>query len=226
MGFLTNYTKTMDMKGTNLKVVALLLAIVTSIGAVAQQRTSQLALYSDFKPATITLADGRVIKNPLTNVFLKNSSLLYVQGTNTMEAKMSTIRRVDFEDRFFVNIDDQLASVVDTVGSSVLYRVDYLDIEAYNTNLKNNIDISSFSLSDFVNTDVVDKNGEDDYRTIPLVHKYYMLYNGKIINVHEREIWRQLPKEKKRMFMAIVDAPGFTWVDDASILRLLKAISD
>lgn len=220
----------MKKKRICLKAAALLLAVMTTIGTIAQQRTSRLALYPDFKPAKITLTDGRVIKNPLTNVFLKNSSLLYVSGTNTMEAKMSTINRVDFDDRFFVNINNQLASVVDSVGDNVLYRIDYLDIEAYKTNLRNNIDISGFSLSDltrdFINTDVVDKNGEDDYYTIPLVHKYYMLFNGSIVYVHEREILRLLSKEKKRLFMAIVDAPEFTWVDDASIVRLLKAISD
>lgn len=216
----------MKIKRIYLKAAMLLLSTMISLGSVAQQRTSKLALYPEYKPATITLADGRVIKNSFTNVFLKNSSLLYLHGTSTMEAKMSNIRRVDFEDRFFVNINDQLASVVDTVSNNVLYRIDYLDIDAYNANLRNNIQISHLTVTDFVNTDVVDQNGEDDYYTIPLVHKYYMLYNGKLIYVHEREIWQHLTKEKKRMFRTIVGLPDFTWVDDASILKLLKAISD
>ena len=223
-----NYTMTMNIKMKRIKQKAalLLLATMISLGSVAQQRTSKLTLYPEYKPATITLADGRVIKNPFTNVFLKNSSLLYLHGTSTMEANMSTISRVDFDDRFFVNIDNQLASVVDTIGTNVLYRIDYLDVDAYTANLKNNIQISHLTITDFVNTDIVDQNSEDDYYTIPLIHKYYMLYNGKLVYVHEREIWQRLTKEKKRLFRTIVGLPDFTWVDDASIIKLLKAISD
>ena len=215
----------MNMKRISQKAAALLLMVVASLGSMAQQKTTLGVLYPEYKPATITLTDGRVVKNPLSNVFLKNSTLIYLHGTITMEAKMSTIYRVEFEDRSFVNINDQLASVVGTVGNNVLFRIDYLDIDAYNANLKNNVQISNISLGDQIGTSTVDLNNEEDYK-FPLIHKYYMRYNGQIIYVHEREILRHLPKEKKRMFKTIVGMPEFNWVEDESVMMLLKAISD
>ena len=57
----------------------------------AQVRTTKLAVYKQFKPSTILLKDGRKLNQPLTNIFLKNSSLLYMNGRNSMEANMDNI---------------------------------------------------------------------------------------------------------------------------------------
>lgn len=182
-------------------------------------------LYREFKPSTIYLADGRKLKQSLTNVFLKNSSLVYLQGTYTMEAKMSNIRRVEFEDRTYEVVEDQLAILVDSIGNDCIYRVDYLDLDAYQAQLKNNVQISNLSLGDQISTSTIDLNNEEDYK-FPLVHKYYMRYGGELIHVHEREIWRRLPKDKdvRRMFKTIIGEPNFSWTDDASVVRLMKAI--
>ncbi|MBR1447439.1 MAG: hypothetical protein IJ588_01670 [Prevotella sp.] len=217
----------MNIKKTTLRLTAIVMLLLATTSSIAQQKTTMAMLYRQFKPAVITLTDGRVITNPLTNVFLKNSSLLYLHNTYTMEAKMETISKVEFEDQKFVVINNQLASIVDTIGSNVLFRIDYLDMDAYKAQLKNNIQITNLTLSDFVNTDAVDLNNEEDYK-FPLVHKYYMLYNGEMIQVHEREIWRKLPKDKdiRRQYKTIISLPDFTWVDDESIIKLLKAISN
>ena len=74
----------------------------------AQIRTTQLTAYKQFKPSTITLKDGRELKQPLTNIFLKNSSLLYMSGANSMEANMENILSVKFDDRFYIKIDTML----------------------------------------------------------------------------------------------------------------------
>jgi hypothetical protein len=214
------------MNKTTLRLTTLITLLLLMTGhCMAQDKTLMATLYPQFKPAVIKLTDGRTITNSLTNVFLKNSSLLYMHNTYTMEANMDNIVKVDFDDRSFVNIKNQLATVVDTVGSNVLYRIDYLDIDAYKTNLKNNMQLSNFSVTDFVNVDAVDLSNEED-RKLPLVHKYYMLYNGKLVFVHERDIQRELNKEQKRRFKTIISMPDFTWVDDACVLRLLRAISD
>ena len=139
---------------------------------------------------------------------------------------MDNVQRVEFEDRAFVVVDKQLATVVDSVGENIIYRVDYLDLDAYNAQLRNNIQISNISLGDQISTATVDLNTEDDFK-FPLVHKYYMSYGGEVFHVHEREIWRRLPKDKdvRRMFKTIVGQPDFSWTDDASVVRLVKAIT-
>ncbi|MDE6011976.1 MAG: hypothetical protein K2G91_04500 [Prevotella sp.] len=216
----------MNIKKTSLRLTTIgLLAFLAISQAMAQETTTMATLYSQFKPAVITLTDGRTITNSLTNVFLKNSSLLYMNNTYTMEANMANIRQVTFDDNSFVVVKNQLASVVDSAGSSVLYRIDYLDIEAYNAQLKNNIQLSHLSMTDFVNTDAVDLTSEED-RKFPLVHKYYMLYKGELVLVHEREILRRLSKEKKRIFHTIISQPNFSWLNDASVVQLMKSITE
>ena len=193
--------------------------------ATAQERTTMATLYREFKPSVIYLTNGRKLNQNLTNVFLNNSSLVYLKGTFTMEANMANIARVEFDDRQFDVVDGQLAELVDSVGANAVYRVDYLDMEAYEAGLKNNINISNLSLGDQISTTTVDLNNEEDYK-FPLIHKYYMRYGGETFHVHEREIWRRLPKDKdvKRMFKTIIGKSDFSWTSDESVSELLRAI--
>ncbi len=210
-----------------ISAMAVFIAVVDSFATPApnQERTTMATLYREFKPSVIYLTDGRKMIQNLTNVFLKNSSLVYLKGTYTMEANMDNIARVEFDDHKFDVIDKQLAEVVDSIDGNVVYRVDYLDMEAYQAHLKNNINISSMSLGDQISTTTIDLNNEEDYK-FPLVHKYYMRYGGETFHVHEREIWRRLPKDKdvKRMFKTIISQSDFSWTSDASVSQLLRAI--
>ena len=201
------------------------LAVANIMTAAAEERITRATLYREFKPSVIYLTDGRKIKQNLTNVALKNSALLYPSGSYTMEANMGNIARVDFDDRQFVVVERQLATVVDSVQGNMVYRVDYLDMEAYRSRLRNNVNISNLSLGDQISTTTVDLNNEEDHK-FPLVHKYYMLYGGDLFRVHEREISRRLPKDKevKRMYKTIIGQPDFSWTSDESVSRLLRAI--
>lgn len=202
-----------------------LLTLAMPLLAAAQERTTMATLYREFKPSKIYLSDGRTLAQSLTNVFLKNSSLVYLKGTYTMEANMDNIRRVEFDDRQYDVVERQLAMVVDSLQGNIVYRVDYLDMEAYQAQLKNNINISSMSLGDQISTSTVDLNNEEDYK-FPLVHKYYMRYGGETFPLHEREILRRLPKGKevRRMFKTIIGQDSFSWTSDASVSELLRAL--
>lgn len=223
MGFLT-ITMTTDMMKTTLKTAILACMIAMPTIGNAQTKTTMATLYKEFKPATIELTDGRTIRKSFTNVFLKNSSLLFLQNLYTMEADMETIKKVTYDDRTFTVVNKQLATLVDSVGENIIYRVDYLDLEAFNAQLKNNIQITDLSIGDQIGTTTIDLSNEEDYK-FPVIHKYYMVYNHELITVHEREIWRKLPKSKRRMFKTAITMPGFSWTKDESIVALLKAIT-
>lgn len=202
-----------------------LFSAVASLTATAQERTTQATLYQEFKPSVIYLTDGRKLTQNLTNVFLKNSSLVYMKGSFAMEANMTNIVRVEFDDRQYDVVENQLAQVVDSISGNVVYRVDFLDMEAYQAQLRNNVNISNISLGEQISTTTVDMNNEEDYK-FPLVHKYYMRYGGELFPVHEREIWRRLPKDKdvRRMFKTIISKRDFSWTSDKSVCELLRAI--
>lgn len=211
------------IKKTILLTVSALLGLI----ATAQERTTRATLYAQFKPSVITLKTGKTIQQSLTNISLKNSSLLYLQGEYTMEAKMETIAAVEFDNRKYVNINNQLAYMVDSVGPNILYRIDLFDLNAYNQQLRNNINISNLGFENGgISTTTTDLNTEEDYK-LPIFSHYYYYYNGEVIKVHEREISRHLPKDKelKRKYRTIIGLDDFRWTDEASLMKLLKAIS-
>lgn len=209
------------------KTILLTMFVMAALVCTAQQRTTQATLYKQFKPSVITLKTGRTINQSHTNVFLKNGSLVYLNGEYTMEANMETIAAVEFDDRKFININNQLAYMVDSVGSNILYRIDLLDLNAYNQNLRNNINISNMGFeSGAITTTSMDLNSEDDYK-LPIFSHYYFFYYGEFVKVHERDISRVLPKDKdlKRKYRTIIGMDDFSWNSDNSLMKLLKAIT-
>lgn len=209
------------------KTILLTMFVMAALVCTAQKRTTQATLYKQFKPSVITLKTGRTINQPLTNVFLKNGSLVYLNGEYTMEANMETIAAVEFDDRKYINIDNKLAYLVDSVGSNLLYRIDLLDLNAYNQNLRNNVNISNMGFeSGAITTTTMDMNNEDDYK-LPIFSHFFYLYNGDFVKVHEREVSRVLPKDKeiKRKYRTIIGMDDFSWNSEKSLMLLLKAIT-
>ena len=189
----------------------------------AQIRTEKLTVYKQFKPSTIMLKDGRELKQPLTNIFLKNSSLLYMNGTNSMEANIDNIISVKFDDRQYIKIDTMLYYLVDTIGNDALYRATVMDMPAYYQQLRNNKVITNIDFGDQIQTSHIDISTEDDYK-FPLIDLFYYRYNGEFVRTHERNLGRILPKEKQRMLKTFVNLPDFSWTDEESLLKLLKAL--
>ena len=190
----------------------------------AQQVTPALTVYKEFKPAKVYLTNGKMTRVLLANIFLKNSSLLYKSGLNTMEAKMNTISRVEFKDRTYYRIDSVLAYRVDTIGSDALYRLDRIDFEAFYQNRANNTQITSLDMGDMVGYTTTDLASEQDLH-FPIIPVYYLQLDGRYILAQERYLSRKLKdKEKKRAMYDVITDKSFSWTDEQSLLRLLKAI--
>ena len=191
----------------------------------AQKKTLLATAFQQNKTATVTLNDGRKVKAPNSNIFLKNASLLYFQGGQAKEARMDIIASVEFDDRKYVNIENQLAFFVDSVKGNCLYCVELIDMDAFERALKNNvnytfIDISTERMESFTNN----LNTEDDF-VYPLVSTYYFILDGKIIKAHDRDLYRALNKERYRMMKTALSDPAFNWTDRTCLMRLLELIS-
>lgn len=208
--------------------IIMMLAAQTLFG---QIRTTKLTAYNQFKPSEILLKDGRTLHQPLTNIFLKNSKLLYLQGTTSMEASLENIVSVKFSDRLYVKIDTLLCYEVDTVGHDALYCATVIDIPAYRQQLKNNQIITSMDLgifsngggSDQLSTATIDTNTEEDYE-FPLIDIFYYRLNGKFVRVHDRELSRVLNKEQRRMMRTYQSMPDFSWTNRECLLQLLRKL--
>lgn len=206
------------------KIISLFIIIVyLGLSVKAQVKTSSVMVYNEFRPSIIQLTDGRILKQPLTNIFLKNSSLVYKRGEETMEARMDNIKSVTFDDRQYIRIDSVLAYCVDSVKNDVLYCATVIDFVAYKTQLANNNQITSLSMNDLIGYTTIDLSNEEDYK-FPLIDLFYFQYKGQMIRAHERNFGKLLTKEKRRILKTFVMMDDFSWTDSHSLLRLLKAL--
>lgn len=207
-------------------LLTLLIAFAATLPVMADGVTPNLTVYRQFKPATIHLIDGRTLQQPLANIFLKNSNLLYVSGTYTKEARLENIAAVDFEDRHYVKIDTLLAYQVDTVPNTrnALYCATVIDFVAYNSLLKNNKQITNIDISSLVQTATIELEDVADIH-FPIINIYYYLLDGKFVRCHERNLQRVLNKEQRRMLKTFVNEKGFSWNDPDSLMQLLKALN-
>jgi hypothetical protein len=205
------------------KYIFLISLLSAVIATQAQVRTVKLTVYPEFKPSLIHLTDGRVLRQPLTNVFLKNATLMYMKGNDVMQANMSNILSVEFDDRTYVKIDTLLCYQVDSIGNDALFKATIIDVKAYNTQLRNNHVISNLSLGDQISMATIDLSTDEDFK-FPLIDIYFYRYKGKFVRTHERNLGRLLSKEKRRMLRTYVTMDGFSWTDEKSLIKLLKSL--
>ena len=189
----------------------------------AQQVTPAFTVYPEFKAATVWLSDGKKLKVMLANIFLKNSTLLYKSGMQTMQANMQTMQRVDFDDRTYYRLDTILAYRVDTVGSDALYCAEHIDFAAWRQAMANNTLFTSLDLNDMVGYTTAELANEQDIH-FPVVNSYYFLLNGKYVIAHERQLKRVLNKEKRRLMEAAMAEKDFSWSSEMSLMKLLRMI--
>ena len=216
------------MKKLVLPIIICLLSLIISLSASAQEVTPQLTAFPEFRPATVYMADGKKMNIPMANIFLKNSSLLYLSGELTKEANTKNILRVDFKDRSYIRIDSVLAYEVDSVGPKVLYCAKVLDLKAYKQLLRNNSNITNLDLNDLSSMNMfqfstIDVQDTKDIQ-FPVIPLYYYRLNDKFVLVHERHLKRALDKENRRRMESVMNLPGFSWTDEKSLLKILEII--
>lgn len=209
------------------KLILTVFVCLMTIGVSAQQdaqTSNRTTVYETFRPAFITLSSGKIIKQKLVNVSMKNGALLYKRGKTNMQANMQQVKAVDFDDRHYVRIDTLLACMVDSVAGNKLYCATLIDIDAYRTRINNERTITNLEIASQVNVTTLDESYNDE-RMYPLVNYFFYEINGKTIKVHERNINNILTKEKRRLFKSVIYMPDFSWTDKESLMKLLKVIS-
>lgn len=215
------------MKKLVLSATVLLMA---ALRVAAQEVTPQLTAFPEFRPATATMADGKKMDIPMANIFLKNSSLLYISGELTKEANTKNLLRVDFKDRSYIRIDSVLAYQVDTVGTNALFCAKVLDLKAYKQLLINNSNITNLNMNDLLSMNMLQYTTVDigDTQDIhfPVIPLYYYRINDKFVLVHERHLKRFFDKENRRRMESVMNMPGFSWTNEEFLLKILEVIKE
>ncbi len=195
--------------------------LLSAASGKAQSVTAAVTVYKEFRPATVYLFNGNKTKVDMANIFLKNSSLLFMKDGKAMEANMNTISRVEFGDRAYHRIGDFLAYVVDTVGSEALYCAQTIDMEAFQKWVSNNTEISDLSLGDNIGVTTVEIGEETE---MPIRESFYFNIKGKYILLTERNLKSKLNKEQRRILSSFTVAKDFSWTSGESLLKLLRAL--
>lgn len=207
-----------------------LLMVMAALRVAAQEVTPQLTAFPEFRPATATMADGKKMDIPMANIFLKNSSLLYISGELTKEANTKNLLRVDFKDRSYIRIDSVLAYQVDTVGKNALFCAKVLDLKAYKQLLINNSNITNLNMNDLLSMNMLQYTTVDigDTQDIhfPVIPLYYYRINDKFVLVHERHLKRFFDKENRRRMESVMNMPGFSWTNEKFLLKILEVIKE
>ena len=215
------------MKKLVLSATVLLMA---ALRVAAQEVTPQLTVFPEFRPATATMTDGKKMDIPMANIFLKNSSLLYISGELTKEANTKNLLRVDFKDRSYIRIDSVLAYQVDTVGKNALFCAKVLDLKAYKQLLINNSNITNLNMNDLLSMNMLQYTTVDigDTQDIhfPVIPLYYYRINDKFVLVHERHLKRFFDKENRRRMESVMNMPGFSWTNEEFLLKILEVIKE
>ena len=203
---------------------------MAALRVAAPEVTPQLTAFPEFRPATATMADGKKMDIPMANIFLKNSSLLYISGELTKEANTKNLLRVDFKDRSYIRIDSVLAYQVDTVGKNALFCAKVLDLKAYKQLLINNSNITNLNMNDLLSMNMLQYTTVDigDTQDIhfPVIPLYYYRINDKFVLVHERHLKRFFDKENRRRMESVMNMPGFSWTNEEFLLKILEVIKE
>lgn len=200
--------------------------VATATLAQSDTLSRRTMAFTTFRPAVVTLANGKTVNAPQANVFLKGSVLVYrnPQG-RVMEANRRTVRSVDFADRHYERIDTMLYWRVDTVGSNALYCATYIDMLSLRQQILNSRNMTDVQMNSLMLSSTALTANDEDF-DLPYTNVYYYRYRGKWVRVHERDIDHALPRNKRQAYKLALSMPGFSWSDPRSLLELLRSISE
>ena len=213
-------------------ILLFLLAICTSAFAqIPSGRSKTVTMFADFQPAIIKLKDGKSSVHKQTNIFMKNSTLVYkkMPTGEIMEASMPVVESITVGERNFINVKNQLAEVVATEGNASLVRVRTIDIETMKGEYLNNSTITNSSMLDDLSAgraigesmSTTRMDGSEEEEPYPLVDTYYYVAGGKVTLAHERSVKLVIKKDQRKEYQ-VTTSLNFNWARQEDLVKLLK----
>ena len=188
-------------------------------------------MFADFQPAIIKLKDGKSSVHKQTNIFMKNSTLVYkkMPTGEIMEASMPVVESITVGERNFINVKNQLAEVVATEGNASLVRVRTIDIETMKGEYLNNSTITNSSMLDDLTAgraigesmSTTRMDGAEEEEPYPLVDTYYYVAGGKVTLAHERSVKLVIKKDQRKEYQ-VTTSLNFNWARQEDLVKLLK----
>ena len=197
----------------NVFLLSLLMVCSSLYAQIPSGRSKTVTMFNDFQPAIIKFKDGKSSAHKQTNIFLKNSTLVYkkMPKGEIMEASMAVVAGITVGERNFVNVKNQLAEVVATEGKASLVRVRTIDVETMKGEYLNNSTITNSSMLDDLNAG----------RPYPLMDTYYYVVGDKATLAHERAVKLVIKKDQRKDYQLAISM-DFNWARQEDLVKLLK----
>ena len=179
-------------------------------------------MFKDYTPAVVELHNGKLNHQRQANIFLKNSSLVYKQGKDVMQARMDIIRHVIIGGKVFMTVNNRLAEIVDSCGANKLLRVKIIDMDALEHYRLNEGSVTNFEIGDNVSVTRLER----DVTSYPVSSIYYFFLNGKVVECHERAVFKLMDKRKKVLCNRMMEDSYWSWGNKESLMQMLNLLSE
>lgn len=206
--------------------LTLFLLLLLPLGLRAQQaqvtkRSQTPLLFPKFQTAKVRQTFGRSIEAQ-ANIFLKDGSLLFMDGDKVKRAYTKGIIGVDFGDTArFMKVDSVMARVVAQKGYNFLLRKTTVDMPLYKEETYGGRNMDYFDIEDagiFLN---LDSQKRDDEQGIPLKDTYYFSIQGEVIPANESSFKHFVRPDRQADFKKLKENRFWSWRDEKSLKELL-----
>lgn len=167
-------------------------------------------VYQQFQNAVVYSGPNNQVLKVKGNIHVASRALWYESYGKKLQAKEGTVNRVVFPDSIsYYNVNGKLYSVLaeDTINGKLcrLYVAEIVDKPRYDELVRINrqsammiTDIAP-ALQDFA-SGVADNEGMRDVEKepLPMLNKFYMLYDGDLFEVNEGNILKHLGSREER----------------------------
>ena len=211
-----------------MKQLAIILITLLALGhtARAQQvqelrRSRSIFLFPEFQDAKIKQSFGRYAKAK-ANIYLKDGSLMYMEGDKIMRAYTKNIFGVTFGDTLeFVKVDSAMARVVARDGYNALLCLTTVNMARYREEESGGSDLDYFQLENFNVFMTLNEDRRDDDLGIPLQDKYFFSAKGFVFPANETAFKKAISKEQQQPFKVLMENRFWSWKDPESLKMLL-----
>jgi len=167
-------------------------------------------LYKDFKEGTVYFSDQGKTRTQLLNIHLQNSTLFHQEGDDLLQSNPKDIIKVIIGEDSFIFVNGELMQLIQGSAESALVKSVKGDYKALTKSatgaygLTNEVSATQemTTISGLGHTQT--QLRKEDGRHLPLVEKYYLVINEKVIPATKKEIEKSLTADGKKKLQSFV----------------------
>lgn len=224
----------MTLKTISITVAMFLGVMSNSVAQSFEPTTSWPYIYPDFIQGQLIMTSGKTLTG-LYNICLEGSTLHFIEGEMVKEASTLDIISVQIGNDIYVNAGGKIIKTVGKAEKGVVAVENIIDMAklnetggAYGSSSSTNATMSLSSLEGIggrANMNHMElKNAKESGRVLPIITKYYLVFNGKSVPANKKDI-DALEGIDKDALKSYYKSNKIKWRDPASLCSLIDFIA-